>query len=102
MASEAQGNGGGDGRQDMQERTERLERAHRELEDSLIVMTHLETRMSRVVRQHSEWLAQHEAEIAASNGRLERIETGLAEAADKLNALIAREMRREGGPEVRE
>jgi hypothetical protein len=105
----ADGNGESDWRQDMQARMERLEKAHRDLEDSFIVMAHLETRASQVLRQYGEWLERHEqrmaerdAEIAASNARLRHIEIGLAEATDKLNALIGREMRREGGPEIRE
>ena len=97
----ANGNGGGDWRQENEERLAALERARREIEDSLTVMAQLEARMSRVVRPRSEWLAQHEAEIAASNARLKHIEIGLSEATDKLNALIGREMRREGGPESR-
>ena len=98
----ANGNGASDWRHDMQARMERLEQAHRDLEDSFIVLTQVETRASQVLRQHSEWLDDHEKEIAESKARLKHIETGLAEATDKLNALIDREMRREGGPEIRE
>jgi septal ring factor EnvC (AmiA/AmiB activator) len=97
----ANGNGGGDWRKESEERLAALERARRELEDSLTVMAQLEARLSRVVRQQAEWLEQHDAEIVESKARLKHIEIGLAEASDKLNALIDREMRREGGPESR-
>ena len=77
---------------------ERLENARKELEDSFIVLMHIETRAAQALRQHSEWLAnqderisKHDAEIAESNARLKHIETGLAEATDKLNSLIDRD-----------
>jgi hypothetical protein len=93
------GNGERQWQIEMQRRLEALERAHKELEDSFIVMTQLETRMSQVVRQQSEWPANHETRLAESEARLKHIETGLAEATDKINFLIDRETRREGGPE---
>ena len=43
-------------------------------------------------RAHAKRLFDHDR-------MLERIETGLAEATDKVNFIIQREMRREGGPE---
>lgn len=58
----------------------------------MLVQAQVEARMSRAVRQHSEWLEEHERIWL-------RIDTALAEATLKLN-LIAR-MRGEGGPEGR-
>lgn len=55
-----EGNGDRQWQADMQRRLEALQKTHRELDDSFIVMTHLETRMGQVVRQHSEWLVQHQ------------------------------------------
>ena len=95
----ADGNGASEWRDDMERRVKALENARRELEDSLIVMAELERRMGQVQRQQAEWLANHEARMAESEARLKHIETGLAEATDKINLLIEREMRREGGPE---
>jgi septal ring factor EnvC (AmiA/AmiB activator) len=97
----ADGNGESEWREDVQARMERLESAQRDLEDSFIVLAKIETRAAQVLRQHSEWMDRHEKEIAESKARLKHIEIGLAEATDKLNALIDREMRREGGPEIR-
>jgi len=85
-------NGAHEWRDDVEQRLQALERARRELEDSFIVMTQLETRMSQVLRQQAEALDMQ-------GSRLKHIETGLAEATDKINFLIDREMRREGGPE---
>jgi len=95
----ADGNGANEWRDDMERRVTALEKARRDLEDSFIVMTQLETRMSQVMRQQSEWLANHETQIAESKARLKHIETSLAEATDKINFIIDRDMRREGGPE---
>jgi hypothetical protein len=64
--------------------------------------------MSQVMRQQSDWLANHEARMAESEARMaesetrfQRIETGLAEATEKINFIINREMHREGGPETK-
>jgi hypothetical protein len=87
------GNGANDWRDDMGRRVQALEKARRELEDSFLVMAQLEARMSRVVREQAEALDGH-------NSRLKLIETRLAEVTDKINFIIEREMRREGGPET--
>jgi hypothetical protein len=104
----AETNGSHDWRQEMERRMVPLQKAHKELEDSFIVLTQVETRMSNLLREQAEYMAGHEGRIsemetmrAASEARLQRIETGLAEATDKINLLIDREMRREGGPEAK-
>lgn len=89
----------------MQRRLEALEKAHRELEDSFIVMTHLETRMGKNIRESAEWLANHEerirrAELTISD-KLAQLTIKMAEMTEKVDFLIDREMRREGGPESR-
>ena len=93
-------NGSHDWRQEMKRRMEAIQRAHKELEDSFIVLTHVETRMSNLVREQAEYMANHEERLARSETRLELIEMRLAEASEKINFLVDREMRREGGPEV--
>ena len=58
------------------------------------MLTHGETGMSQIVRQ--------QAEVTANHGpRLDRAEILLAEMTEKVNLLIDREMRREGGSESR-
>ena len=77
---------------EVRRRLEALERAHRELEDGFILMTQLETRMSQVVRQEAE-------RVVSNSNRLDRAEILMSEMTEKVNFLIDREMRREGGPE---
>ena len=78
----------------MQRRVQALEDARRELEDSLIVMAQLEARLARHLREQAEWLASYEP-------RMKRMEIQNTEMNDKINFIIDREMRREGGPEIR-
>jgi septal ring factor EnvC (AmiA/AmiB activator) len=85
----------------MERRMVALQKAHKELEDSFIVLTHVETRMSNLLRDQSSYMANHEARLIKSEARLQRIETNLAEATDKINLLVDREVRREGGPEAK-
>jgi hypothetical protein len=96
-----EGNGERGWHADMQRRFEALEKAHRELEDAFIVMTHLETRMSQIVRQHTEWLAAHEELFKRAEKARADMEIKMSEMNDKINFIIDREMRREGGPESR-
>lgn len=81
-------------------RMEALEKAQNELQDAFIVMTHTETRMSQLVKQQAEYMANHEARLQHHEQMMRRIDTGLAEATDKINLLIDREMHREGRPEA--
>lgn len=104
----SEGNGERQWQEEMRLRLEALEKAHRELEDSFIVLTHVETRMSQIVRLQAEATADHERRIAENERRMteseilwKRIDTALAEATEKINFIIDREMRREGGPESR-
>ena len=69
------------------ERKARLEAARRELEDSFIVMAHLETKSAARVKEHAEFIACHEQVIR--------------EIDDKLNALIDVVARMQGGIESR-
>ena len=94
------GNGDRAWEDQMRLRMEALEKAHKELEDAFIVMTHVETRMSQLVKEQAEYAAHHEAKLRGHDDKLERVETLLAEMAKNVNFLIDREVRREGGPEV--
>ena len=82
----AEPNGGGR-LNDHEERIARLEAARRELEDSFIVMAHLETKSAARVKEHAEFIARHEQVIR--------------EIDDKLNALIDVVGRMQGGIESR-
>ena len=55
---------------DHEERIARLEAARRELEDSLIVMAHLEIKSAARVKEHAEFIAHHEQVIREIDGKL--------------------------------
>ena len=61
------------------------EEAIKDIQDTLIVIGEIERRQSAMLREHAEWLQEHDREIA--NYRL-RTEQNLAEITDKLNGLI--------------
>jgi len=69
---------------DHEQRLAKLEAARKELEDSLIVMMHLETRAAARVKEHAEFIAAHEAAIAK---QVERTSV-LDERVDKLVVAI--------------
>ena len=89
----ADGNGANDWRDDLDRRVGALEKARREMEDTLVLLVEIETRMSHLLREQAEAIATHAP-------RLNRAELLLTEMADKVNFLIDREMHREGGPET--
>jgi hypothetical protein len=80
---------------------ERIRGKFRHLDDALVVQVHLEKRQSAAIRANTEWLEQHEAAKREHEERMKRIELKLEDATDKLNLMIEREMRREGGSETR-
>jgi len=72
---------------DHEDRIARLEAARKELEESFIVMAHLETKSAARVKEHAEFIARHEQVIR--------------EIDDKLNALIDVVGKMQGGMESR-
>ena len=96
--SETNGNGN---RNDHEERIARLEAARKELEDSFIVMTHLETKAAARVKEHAEFISEHEAMIRSHAAFLARHEQAMREFDDKLNALINVVGNMQGGMESR-
>lgn len=69
----------------LENRVSKLEQARSEIEDTLLVMAHLEARQSQILKDHTEWM--------------ERTEQSRREAEEKLNALINYVMKRDGFPE---
>lgn len=98
----ADGNGNREWRDDMEDRVEALEKARRELEDSMMVMAQLEGRLSRGLREAAEWVAAHEPRIQRTETLMAEMTVKISEMTGKVDFLIDREMRREGGPETRE
>jgi hypothetical protein len=75
---------------------ERHDERFRALEDAMIVQSEIERRQSALLKVHGDWLEAHEKAMSGHRERLDRIDLTLTEITDKLNALIGREMRREG------
>jgi hypothetical protein len=67
----AESNGGGR-LNDHEERLVRLEAARKELEESFIVMAHLETKSAARVKEHAEFIARHEQVIREIDDKLTR------------------------------
>jgi hypothetical protein len=79
---------------DHEERIAKLEAARRELEDSFIVMAHLETKSAARIREHAEFLAGQEAAMRLHTQKMGEFD-------DKLNALIEIVGKMQGGMESR-
>jgi hypothetical protein len=70
-----------------------MQDAIKKLQKTAIVMSAIQARQAEVRKGQGEWLEQHEK-------RMQRLETNLAEAGEKLNALISvveDSVRRNGG-----
>ena len=72
----------------------RIRGKFRDLEDAMLVQAHLEKRAGERLKEHAEWLARHEAAMRDHDLKMREID-------DKVDFLIDRDMRREGGPEAR-
>jgi hypothetical protein len=86
-------------------RIAKLEAARKELEDAFIVMTHLETKQSNVIKGLAETQAEFAARQVARQAELEEFEKRhvlrMSEFDEKLNALIDIVSRMQGGMESR-
>jgi hypothetical protein len=79
---------------DHEERIAKLEAARRELEDSFIVMAHLETKSAARIKEHAEFIAEEEAAMRLHTYKMSEFD-------DKLNALLDIIGKRQGGMESR-
>ena len=79
----------------------RIRGKFRDLEDAMLVQVHLEKKAAERVKEHAEWLVRHQEAIEKHEERMAEFDLKMLEIEDKLNALLDREMRREGGPEAR-
>jgi hypothetical protein len=71
----------------------RIRGKFQDLEDAMLVQAHLEKRQSESIKAQAEWLERHEK-------RIERADILMAEMTEKVEFLLNREMKREGGPEA--
>jgi hypothetical protein len=81
MMNMAENNGG-----DLERRVSVLEQARKEMEDTMLVMAHLEAAAGRRVKEHAQFIADHEEWMHHFQAKL-----------DGLTDIL---MRREGGPEA--
>ena len=72
-----------------------MQAAIKQLQETAIVMAGIQARQAEAIKDHAEWLQAHDRAMLELDARmvrhernLDRIELGLAEATDKLNALI--------------
>ncbi|HEX4747928.1 MAG TPA: hypothetical protein VH302_00165 [Bryobacteraceae bacterium] len=80
---------------------QRIRGKFRDLEDAMVVQAHMEKRMSAQIKAHADWLATHEENMRRHEEWLAGHEEKMSEIDDKINFIVDREMRREGGPEGR-
>jgi hypothetical protein len=93
---------------DHESRIARLEAARKELEDSFVVMTHLETKAAARVKEHAEFIAGHQQAIREMDEKLKDHaefivghQQAIREMDEKLNALIDIVGKMQGGLESR-
>jgi chromosome segregation ATPase len=84
----AETNGGGR-IDDHEVRIVKLKAARREVEDALVVMAHLESQAAARVKEHSEFIALHEAAMASYDKRLLNQEARSAEIDARLDKLVS-------------
>jgi formate dehydrogenase maturation protein FdhE len=80
-------------------RLTRLEAARKEVEDSLVVMAHLEARQSRMLKEHAEYMAELDARLkqaeqqAAEQRRLNiDVDTRIADLVSAVGVLISQRL----------
>ncbi len=75
---------------DIDERLKSLENAKREIQDSLIVISHLEARQSRLLKEQSEYLASHELRLQQSEERNRAVDERIEKLVSASGVLISR------------
>ncbi|MBV8709957.1 MAG: hypothetical protein JO182_04345 [Acidobacteriaceae bacterium] len=106
---------------DFERRLTALEKGQKDLDDAMLVHAHLEARAARRIKEHSEFLAdhqlvlQHHQEIIVQHQQfltkhqqfleqheqiMGELDMKMREIGGKVDFLIDRDMKREGGPEA--
>jgi septal ring factor EnvC (AmiA/AmiB activator) len=67
----------------------RIEAARRELEDALIVTTHLHQRQSRLLKEESEYVASHEERLRTVDERIEKLVSGASGVDERIEKLAS-------------
>jgi hypothetical protein len=89
------------GKSDHEARIARLEAARKEIEDTIVVMAHLESKAGARMKEHAELIAQHHALLASHAVFVAKHDIAMQEFDGKLNALIHIISRNQGGIESR-
>ena len=73
----------------------------KDLEDAMLVHATLQASASRRIKEHAEFIAFHHDAMRDIDAKIQIFESKMLAIEDKVNFLIDRDMRREGGPEAR-
>jgi|GEM_PF-3341020 len=95
----AENNGG-----DLERRVSVLEQARKEMEDTMVVMAHLEATAGRRIKEHAQFIADHHDSMRDFDAKHAQFaadhQDWMQHFQKKLDALTDIVMRREGGPET--
>jgi len=69
-------------------RLKTLADANREVQDSLVVISHLEARQSRLIKEQAEYLASHELRLRQSEQRNHDADTRIEKLVSAIGALV--------------
>jgi len=73
---------------DFETRLKALENAHRELEESFIVMTHLETKQSRMIKEQAEYMAGHEVRLREADQRNREVDLRIEKLVSAIGVIL--------------
>ena len=74
---------------DLGPRLTALEAAHKELQDAFIVMTHLETKMSQMLKEQAEYVANHEKRMQALDARNRDLDARNRDVDERIDKLVS-------------
>lgn len=75
---------------DHESRISALEAARKEIEESLIVMAHLETKQSNLIKEQAEYMAEHEKRLRESEKQNREIDKRIADLVSAIGEWIRR------------
>ena len=68
-----------------------IEQARKEMDEALVVMAHLETRQSNLLREQAEYLASHESRIRQQEERSRVLDERIDKLVSAIGAWISRQ-----------
>ncbi|HWF47438.1 MAG TPA: hypothetical protein VG168_10565 [Bryobacteraceae bacterium] len=73
---------------DHEARIKRLEEARKEVEDALVVMSHLESKAAARVKEHAQFIAEHQAAMESYEKRAAQQEQRTRELDERMDKLV--------------